>query len=661
MSKTIEKLTDEEILSNFSNKKKSIRNEKDTAKKALFCRLVRATRKAGLDWWDIKDDGLANGAYCGRKNKNEKSPKAEKIALAYYASTGKVESVGAKPMPFGSAGIFNRNPLAEKIDAIETALTDGSLFKENPKLRPRPDAIVYWPQDLPPPKKNKTDQRSAPAAEAPKKSAAHQPKLADSTPRKGNWIYYGPPGTGKTFGLSQLFKGYTDEATASTAGERRKLVIEKEITQRTWWEAVVAALHDLEGHAKVPDLEKHLYIKAFAAAKGRTQNIKQTLWSSLQLHTVNTSTTVKMKARTEPPIFDKKADSTWSLLNGWEEFCPDLAELLLGSKDEKPSPNNRYAFVTFHQSYGYEEFVEGLRPVLGEAGAEGGEVQYEIRAGVFKVLCEKAREAKKEAEAKGTPDNKIPRYAMIIDEINRGNISKIFGELITLIEDDKREGEKNAIAITLPYSGESFSVPANVDIIGTMNTADRSLALLDTALRRRFEFVPMLPDPSVLDGIQIKDAQDIDLVKMLSKMNQRIEVLYDRDHCIGHAYFTKLKDKDKGESEDKNSATLEELGKIFKNKIIPLLEEYFFEDWEKIRLVLGDNQKKDATTHFIKSEQPDLKTLFGNQTESLPDPLPPRFSINDQNNAFDKPASYIGIYDPLKAEKIPDTTQPNDA
>lgn len=648
MSKTIEKLTDEEILSNFSNKKKSIRNEKDTAKKALFCRLVRATRKAGLDWWDIKDDGLANGAYCGRKNKNEKSPKAEKIALAYYASTGKVESVGAKPMPFGSAGIFNRNPLAEKIDAIETALTDGSLFKENPKLRPRPDAIVYWPQDLPPPKKNKTDQRSAPAAEAPKKSAAHQPKLADSTPRKGNWIYYGPPGTGKTFGLSQLFKRYTDEATASTAGERRKLIIEKEITQRTWWEAVVAALHDLEGHAKVPDLEKHRYIKAFAAAKGRTQNIKQTLWSSLQLHTVNTSTTVKMKARTEPPIFDKKADSTWSLLNGWEEFCPDLAELLLGSKDEKPSPNNRYAFVTFHQSYGYEEFVEGLRPVLGEAGAEGGEVQYEIRAGVFKVLCEKAREAQKEAKEKGKD---IPRYAMVIDEINRGNISKIFGELITLIEDDKREGEKNAIAITLPYSGESFSVPANVDIIGTMNTADRSLALLDTALRRRFEFVPMLPDTRDEEGAPLHklEVEGIDIRLMLETMNKRIEVLYDRDHCIGHAYFTKLK----GEG----MATLDELGKIFKNKIIPLLEEYFFEDWNKIRLVLGDKSKTDDAQfiHETKMSEKELTKVFGKDHGLESDNLAPRYEINP--DAFENISAYTGIYASPKAHKSPASTE----
>lgn len=282
----------------------------------------------------------------------------------------------------------------------------------------------------------------------------------------------------------------------------------------------------------------------------------------------------------------------------------------------------RYRFVTFHQSYGYEEFVEGLRPVLHDEG-NAGEVRYEIRAGVFKELCEQAREEPEQ------------RFAMVIDEINRGNISKIFGELITLIEPDKREGAKNAVTVTLPYSGDKFSVPANVFIIGTMNTADRSLALLDTALRRRFEFVPLLPDASKLVKLTT-DAGVIDVPKMLERINERIEVLYDREHCIGHAYFMALHDDPR----------LETLANIFRKRILPLLEEYFFEDWQKIRLVLGDNQKPKALQFITESDSPeqDLQRLFGND-HSLDYAAKRRYRV--QENAFDNPAAYLGIYQPL--------------
>ena len=291
-------------------------------------------------------------------------------------------------------------------------------------------------------------------------------------------------------------------------------------------------------------------------------------------------------------------------------------------KEENP----RYRFVTFHQSYGYEEFVEGLRPVLNDKSGTG-EVRYEIRAGVFKELCEQAREEPEQ------------RFAMVIDEINRGNISKIFGELITLIEPDKREGAPNALEVTLPYSQKKFSVPANVDIIGTMNTADRSLALLDTALRRRFDFVELLPDASTL--AQVRDANGvIDVPQMLERINERIEVLYDREHCIGHAYFMALHSVPDG------VARFEKLADIFRNRILPLLEEYFFEDWQKIRLVLGDNQKPKALQFITESDAPeqDLQRLFGND-HSLDYAAKRRYRV--QESAFKEPAAYIGIYQPL--------------
>lgn len=183
----------------------------------------------------------------------------------------------------------------------------------------------------------------------------------------------------------------------------------------------------------------------------------------------------------------------------------------------------------------------------------------------------------------------LKNYILIIDEINRGNISKIFGELITLIEPSKRIGAEEEIRVKLPYSGDEFGVPQNLYIIGTMNTADRSIALMDTALRRRFHFEEMMPkaelidfDIEILKQVQNDETQPtkLNIKSMLEIINKRVEYLYDRDHTIGHAYFMSLKDKSGNEAKI-------ELDNIFRNKIIPLLQEYFYDDWEKILMVLG--------------------------------------------------------------------------
>jgi len=194
-------------------------------------------------------------------------------------------------------------------------------------------------------------------------------------------------------------------------------------------------------------------------------------------------------------------------------------------------------------------------------------------------------------------DNKvIKNYILIIDEINRGNISKIFGELITLIEPSKRIGADEEIKVKLPYSGDIFGVPPNLYILGTMNTADRSIALIDTALRRRFDFTEMMPDLEVLE--EIEDIDSINIKTFLKKINERIEYLYDRDHTIGHAYFMSLKD-------EKVIAKRVELDNIFRNKVIPLLQEYFYDDWEKIKMVLGSG--------FILKEKVEPKTIFNQE------------------------------------------------
>lgn len=204
----------------------------------------------------------------------------------------------------------------------------------------------------------------------------------------------------------------------------------------------------------------------------------------------------------------------------------------------------------------------------------------------------------KHQPTKAAPARDQGNYVFIIDEINRGNISKILGELITLLEPEKRMGNAEGMQAMLPYSQKLFGVPKNVYILGTMNTADRSIAALDTALRRRFQFREMLPDAKVLDGIMV---EDLSVKEMLLTINRRIAVLFDREHTIGHAYFVPLRE----------NPSIDLLGEIFRNRILPLLQEYFYEDYEKIRMVLGDNQKSKDEPKFVEVEKADYMNLFG--------------------------------------------------
>jgi 5-methylcytosine-specific restriction endonuclease McrBC GTP-binding regulatory subunit McrB len=305
---------------------------------------------------------------------------------------------------------------------------------------------------------------------------------------------------------------------------------------------------------------------------------------------------VKYSKRTPPLLFSKEPDATWTVdRQAVENEFPELLDVPKNLKAFTPveSDIRRYRFVTFHQSFCYEDFVEGIKPVVrtdaeGEDVGKGqGEIKYTIKPGVFRELADEARK---------DPSNK---YALFIDEINRGNVANIFGELITFIEEDKRldadgDLERSPWTATLPYSRQRFGVPRNLHIIGTMNTADRSIEALDTALRRRFSFVPTYPNPELLRGYQ-PDGFGVNLESLLKAINERLEVVLDRDHTIGHSYFMSLKAV---------PDPLAELQRVFANSILPLLQEYFYGNPSRIGMILGSTfvRKSGAPAKLAKGD-----------------------------------------------------------
>lgn len=287
---------------------------------------------------------------------------------------------------------------------------------------------------------------------------------------------------------------------------------------------------------------------------------------------------------------------------------------------DKLKEDGRIQMVTFHQAYGYEEFIGGIRP----ESDENGNISYPVKPGTFVTFCERAWK----------DQNKNNKYVFIIDEINRGNVAKIFGELITLIEESRRIREPEETRVLIPgfekdpvgHDGafayeRDFGVPNNVYILGTMNTADRSLAKLDVALRRRFDFDEVMPDWNLLSD----NVEGVNLRELLRVMNKRIQFLVDREHQIGHAWLMGVTD-------------LQSLSSVFRRKIIPLLQEYFYDDYSKIRKVLNDDAKKDPSLVFIQRVTPE-EGLFAEEEEVE------RYELND--DAFGESQAYQSIYKAL--------------
>ncbi len=456
-----------------------------------------------------------------------------------------------------------------------------------------------------------------------------------------NLILYGPPGTGKTYQLNKLTEGYLTGKQILP----RESWLYKELSGATWRDAIIGVLYDLGGEAKINTISEHKYIQILKTYK-KSDNIN----TELSEHTHPDSKTVTQKKiyRNPPYVFDRKPDGTWYLVNDWEEQCgkkwkrhvelakkwktgpkrelPD--ERFEGEPDHKPKKyDQRFEFVTFHQAYSYEDFIEGIRPQQNE---ETGQIEYKVVPGVFKRICRKAKE---------DPEH---RYAIFIDEINRGNIASIFGELITLLETDKRvvygnDGTvESGMTLTLPYSGEKFGVPSNLDVYGTMNTADRSIALLDTALRRRFQFEELMPDTNVIDGslgnglIEDGEGDTIDLRKLLNAVNRRIRFLLSRDMTIGHSYLI-------------NVQNFDGLKNVLYSRIIPLLQEYFYDDWHRIQLVFHDvgANGEELEPQIIRHTEMKEEEIIGFDHDDFEDSV--EYSVTPQDKIT--PAAIRKIYD----------------
>lgn len=395
-----------------------------------------------------------------------------------------------------------------------------------------------------------------------------------------NQILYGPPGTGKTFELQQIIEKWSLNETFKTSKDYTSFV-----KNYTWWEVIALVLYDKE-NITVPEIATNpLIISKLGSSNVKRLNTR--LWSSLQNHTVDNCENVKLAKRIGEKVFYKELNSLWRLDNRklFEEIFTPLIDAYNDFKNDDQIKSKDYSFTTCHQSLSYEDFIEGIKPVLNNDNNENDEekersVSYEVRKGIFYNACEKAaqkagfinlkdcldktKQDRKKAFDKAISENRI--HVLFLDEVNRCNVSGVFGELITLIEEDKRLGNKNEISdLILPYSQDEFGVPPNLYIIGTMNTADRSVEALDTALRRRFCFVEMMPNPEVLENENFHDR-----VLIMEKINQRVELLLDRNYTLGHSYFIK-----------------QNFENSFRNEIIPLLQEYFYNDCGKIGLVLG--------------------------------------------------------------------------
>jgi hypothetical protein len=416
-----------------------------------------------------------------------------------------------------------------------------------------------------------------------------------------NTILYGPPGTGKTFKLNEFKEEFfTDRGITKSSEE----VLKEKVAAYPFWKVLGAVLGTSNKPLTVGEIIEHPIVKARInpATPTKPNNLA---WADLQSYADDESTQLEGKYRRSIKLFHKGDESKWAIADDKKEDLGDIIdqELLNIATNPLLQPvqsttfKTRFNFITFHQKYSYEDFIEGIKPLLqdDEGGKAVGNLQFELKKGIFYNSCLEALKLvgyesfeecyadaieNRIAKFEAVKSNPSKQFALFIDEINRANISAVFGELITLLEDDKRMGADNEMWVELPYSNEKFCVPANLYMIGTMNTADRSIALLDIALRRRFEFKALYPLYSETEWWS----------PILESLNQAIyNWKKNPDFFIGHAFFINRPETDKI--------------KILNTKIIPLLYEYCQNNAETVRRILSEAGIKIKTTTIKENFQ----------------------------------------------------------
>ncbi|MBP6341095.1 MAG: AAA family ATPase [Moraxella sp.] len=420
-----------------------------------------------------------------------------------------------------------------------------------------------------------------------------------------NIVYTGVAGTGKTYQLQQIAKQYTELLPVANTDELLKALLKP----LSWREVICLVFLDERKKGKsllkVAEITNNLFFVTKLKINQREKAIANTAWSTLQQFSPADSKNVLVKNKSSQSYFDKDDSSNWFLL---ADSLPLLADLQNKLNDYQAAihsqfqPNylqpklERFSFVSFHQAYGYEEFVEGIRPHI----ADNGQMSYRIESGAFLRLCQ---------QAKQDPSH---RYAMLIDEINRANVARVFGELMSLIEPTKRAGQTDSLSVNLAYSRQPFSVPSNVDIYSTMNSQDHSLSPLDMAFRRRFEFIECRPQPQLL-GKVMANGIEIDLAKLLTALNERISQNLAKDSQLGHSFLWGID-------------SLQALSAAFSQSIIPQVAQACQQHGQILQAIFGQT--------FIRLIDNKKATGFMAQQAG--------FDIHTP--ALDDPNSYLAIY-----------------